>query len=265
MYSLHLTCGADEADELAAALWEAGTVGIREEERGQRLELIAGFEDSADRDALSLEFARQQPLWEREEDTDWVAATQQAWPARRVGERIFLAPVWNLDATPAGRVRIIHNPGMASGTGEHPCTQLALESLERCVSPGCRVVDAGTGSGILSVAALRLGAGLAVALDIDASSLASACENFSLNGYTASVAAGSAECVAAEAAEIVVANISGTVLLAIADDLLRILQPNGWLILSGFPESELSILQQAFGHGTVTEMNEWRCLTIRMT
>ena len=263
MYSLHLTCGADEAEEISAALWEAGTVGIREEQRSEHLELIAGFEDSFDRDVLSLEFAAHEPAWEREEDTDWVAITQQAWPARTVGERLFLAPVWNSDTTPTGRVRLIHNPGMASGTGEHPCTQLALESLELCVSPGCSVVDVGTGSGILSVGALRLGARLAVALDIDLGPLASAQENFDLNGYPANVAVGSADCVASEVADVVVANISGTVLLAIADDLPRMLRRNGWLILTGFPESELHILQQAFGEGRVTEMSEWRCLTLR--
>lgn len=260
MYSLHLTCRPDEAEQISLALWEAGTVGIREEDRGQQLNLIAGFENSVDRDNLAQAFVLHQPVWEREEDTDWVVATEQAWPARMVGERIFLAPVWNADATPGGRVRVIHNPGSASGTGEHPCTQLALESLERCVTAGSLVIDVGTGSGILSVAALQLGARLAVALDLDIASLDSARENFTLNGYRATVAAASADCVASEMADIVVANISGTVLLSLADELLRIVRPDGCLILTGFPDSELQIVRQTFGDGTITGINEWRCL-----
>jgi ribosomal protein L11 methyltransferase len=247
---------------VSLALWEAGTVGIREEEVGRRIKLIAGFADSADRDVLSRAFAPHQPVWEREEDIDWVAATQEAWPARAVGERIFIAPVWNVDATPRARVRVIHNPGMASGTGEHPCTQLALQSLERFVTPGCVVVDMGTGSGILSVAALRLGARLAVALDLDLASFDSARENFALNGFLATLAAGSADCVASQIADVVVANVSGTVLLSVADELLRVVRPGGRLILTGFPESELKILRRAFGDGAVTDLNEWRCLSL---
>jgi ribosomal protein L11 methyltransferase len=263
MYSLRLACRREDVEDLSVALWDVGTVGIREEERGEAVELVAGFENNSDGDRLTLEFASYSPRWEREEDTDWIAATHQAWPARETGKRLFLAPVWNSEETPRGRVRVIHNPGLASGTGEHPCTQLALESLERCVRAGSVVVDVGTGSGILSVAALRLGVRAGIALDIDIGSLETARENFSLNGYAATVAAGSADCVRSEAADIVVANISGTVLLAIADELLRILSPAGWLILTGFPESELGVLRQAFGEGDVTGMNEWRCLTLR--
>jgi ribosomal protein L11 methyltransferase len=264
MYSLHLTCTAQQVDDLSFALWEARTAGIREEERGGAIRLIAGFEDSVDRDALALEFAAFSPVWEREDDTDWVAATQQVWPGREIGVRVYLAPVWNEDPTPPGRVRVIHNPGSASGTGEHPCTQLALESLEQCVSTGDVVVDVGTGSGILSAAALRLGARAAIGLDLDLPSLASARENFLLNDFQPALAVGTADCIAAETADVVVANISGSVLLSLADELLRVVRVGGWLILTGFPESELPTLRRAFGGGNVSEMNEWRCLTLQL-
>jgi ribosomal protein L11 methyltransferase len=258
MHSLHLTCPPQQVEELSFALWEAGTGGIREEERANLIELIAGFEDTVDRLLLSA------PRWEREEDTDWIAATQQAWPGREVGARIFLAPVWNCENTPPGRMRVVHNPGGASGTGEHPCTQLALESLERCVSAGDVVLDVGTGSGILSVAALRLGARLAIGFDLDLPSLSSARENFGLNNFQPVLAAGSADCLAPDSTDVLVANISGTVLLSLADELLPAVRPGGWLILTGFPESELVVLQGAFGNGDVTEMREWRCLTLRL-
>ena len=260
MFSLHLTCDPEDVDVLSAELWELGTVGIREEDRGAQVELIAAFEDQTD----VSPFASCKPHWEQEEDTDWVLSTQEAWPARSVGKSIFLAPVWNTGQTPAGRVRVIHNPGLASGTGEHPCTQLALASLEDCISEGCAVVDVGTGSGILAVGARRLGARVAVALDLDLPSLSTARENFQLNEFHATVAQGSVDCAASGIAEVVVANISGTVLLSIADELLRVVKDGGWLILTGFPEGELSVIESAFGPGVVTEMNEWRCLTLRL-
>jgi ribosomal protein L11 methyltransferase len=260
VFSLHLTCPPDQVEAVSFELWEAGTVGIREEDRGASVQIIAAFEEIL----ASAPFSQFDPHWEREDETDWVAVTQDSWPAREVGERIYLAPVWNQQLTPAGRVRVIHNPGLASGTGEHPCTQLALDSLSQCVKAGDIVVDVGTGSGILSLASLRLGAGLAAALDMDLPSLATAQENFGLNDFPATVAQGSAECIASESADIAVANISGTVLLSIADELLGICKPGGWMILTGFPESELAAVQGMFGSGEVTEMNEWRCLTLRM-
>ncbi len=262
MYSLHLTCAAKEVEPLSLMLWEAGTCGIREEERGDTTELIAGFEDFFDRDEIAGQFAANAPVWEREEDIDWAAATEEAWPARSVGERIFLAPVWSKDFTPEGRVRVAHNPGLASGTGEHPCTQLALEGLERQVTPGDVVVDVGTGSGVLSLAALRLGAQFAVSLDTDETALQVARENALLNELELGLVAGSADCLGAEAANVVVANISATVLISMADELLRISKPAAKLILTGFPESELVAVCQIFGDGEVTGINQWRCVTL---
>ena len=241
------------------ALWDAGTVGIREE----NFRLIAGFADDTDRVALSAQFCAYQPCWQREEDIDWVLDTQAAWPGRSIGQRIYLAPVWNQEATPLGRVRVIHNPGMSSGTGEHPCTQLALEALETSIVKDGLVVDVGTGSGILATAALLLGAKTAVALDIDLPSLSSARENFQLNQLSQMLIGGSAECIRSDIADVMIANISGSVLLSLADEFLRIVKAGSRLILTGFPDSELSILQQAFGAGVVSQLNEWRCLTLR--
>jgi ribosomal protein L11 methyltransferase len=205
--------------------------------------------------------AAYQPEWYAEEETDWIAETKLAWPARSVGERIFLAPVWNEDPTPLNRVRVVHNPGLASGTGEHPCTQLGLQALEIVVSAESVVADIGCGSGILAIAALQLGAQAAIALDTDEAALETARENFALNGLGANIAAGSADSV--DSADIVIANISATVLVDIADELLRIAKKH--LILTGFPESELAAIQKTFGDGDVTAINEWRCLSLRVS
>jgi len=176
-----------------------------------------------------------------------------------------LTPPWCIDETPPGRVRVIHNPGLASGTGEHPGTQLALTALEAASLAGKTVVDIGTGSGVLAIAALRLGASVAIGIDTDEAALTSARENFALNNLPPFLVAGSADCLRAGCAAITVANISATVLLSIADDLIRITGPGGQLILTGFAECELPAVQQNFGDGQVTSCDEWRCLTVQLS
>ncbi len=263
MYSLHLSCPPESVDALSLQLWEQGTAGIRELDYGGEVLLIAGFEDDVDQPRLSKEFAAYSPEWQEEEAIDWVQRTHDAWPAREVGDHLFLAPPWASEPTPSGRVRVVHNPGLASGTGEHPCTQLALQALEETVQPGCTVADIGTGSGILAIASMRLGARQAVATDLDETSLQTAGENFEANELPARLVLGSAECLVDECADITVANISGTVLLAIMDDLLRITRPGGQLILTGLPEWELAPFERLFPGAAVTAMNEWRCLTTK--
>jgi ribosomal protein L11 methyltransferase len=191
------------------------------------------------------------------EDIDWVAHTEESWPARCVGERLFLAPPWSEEPTPSGRLRIVHNPGLACGTGEHQCTQLALIALEQTVTSGARVLDVGTGSGLLAIAALRLGATLAIGADPDEDALRTARENFDLNQLPANLVAGSADAFATQSAEILVANISGTVLLALLDDLLRI---GNTLLLTGFTEYELPAFQQMLPNSSVLALDEWRLL-----
>jgi ribosomal protein L11 methyltransferase len=258
MYSLRLKCAADEVDLISGELWEAGTAGVRELEDGTGVVLVAGFETNEERASLMERFAHHEPRWAQEDSTDWVEVTQRAWPAREIGRHMFLVPVWCADETPAERIRIVHNPGLACGTGEHPCTQLALAALERSDVSGSTVVDVGTGSGLLAIAAIRLGARLTVGIDTDEVALSAARENFALNQLPGLLIAGSADCVRDGWAAVTLANISGTVLLSMADELLRI--SGGRLILTGFTEDELGAIEQIFGCGEVTESGEWRCL-----
>lgn len=265
MYSLRLKCKAEEVDLLSGELWEEGTAGIRELQVGDGIELIAGFETNSDRARLLARFANRDTTWTQEDATDWVMATQQSWPGRLIGQSIFLAPPWCNNDTPPGRLRIVHNPGLACGTGEHPCTQLALAALESANVTDKTVLDIGTGSGVLAIAALRLGARRAVGVDPDEAALRAARENFALNDLPALLAAGSAECLGGESAEVTVANISGTVLLSVADDLLRICTQHGILILTGFTEHELPPMKAIFGNGVVTSCDEWRCLRVQIS
>lgn len=149
MYSVRV------APELLADLYEAGTLGIIDHD----YELEAFFEDRS----VAARFGEPQVV----EETDWVQHTHDAWPPLLVGGRFFLVAPWRTEPTPPGRLRLEINPGLQCGTGQHPCTILCLEAMERIVRPGDAVLDVGTGSGILSMAAKLLGAGRVVACDID--------------------------------------------------------------------------------------------------
>lgn len=261
MYSLHLTCNPETVDLLSAELWELGTAGIRELDYGERVTLIAGFENNAGRAAMLERFAAFSPEWELEEATDWVQWTQDAWPPRPVGERLYLAPPWSTELTPQNRIRLVHNPGLACGTGEHPCTQLALAALEHVVMPGCSLLDVGTGSGILAIAAKLLGAALVIGTDTDVEALTAAQENFALNHLHSLILGGSADALQSARFDVAVANISGTVLLSIIDDLRRVTRIGGHLVLTGFTEWELPAFLCLFPSAQVSSLNEWRCIT----
>lgn len=243
---------------------DAGTIGIRELDGDGFAVLIANFDTGSMQEELLDRFARYSPQWKHEDAHDWIQHTQDAWPGRTLGEKLFLAPVWCEDRTPPGRVRIIHNPGLACGTGEHPCTQLALMALEQFVSKGCLVVDVGTGSGLLAIAALRLGAELAIGLDTDECALRVARENFLHNDLRPSVVAGSVDALMDSCADIAVANISGTVLFSILDKLLRITRKGGHLILSCFTDTELAPFTQDFPAAHISRMDEWRCVAAKL-
>ncbi len=266
MYSLHLHCRLEEADLLSIELWDAGTIGIRELENGNgALTLIANFETNDAREALLRKLARFSPAWMHEADIDWVKETQLAWPGRLVGAQLLLAPPWCKEPTPPGRKRVIHNPGLACGTGDHPCTQLALEALERVVTPGCWMTDIGAGSGILAIAALRLGATTAFGIDVDEAVLQAARENFELNALPANLVAGSADCLLSGSVDVVVANINATVLLSFADELIRIVRPNGTLILTGFLDSEAPLMRDVFQARETLEHDGWNCLISKLS
>jgi ribosomal protein L11 methyltransferase len=275
MFSLRLICPADMAEYVAADLWEEGTCGIRElecepSERRNATELIAAFEtDPTQADArgrqLLARFAKWNPRWEPEEAADWVASTKASWPAREVGETWFVVPPWNQEPTPQKRRRLVLNPGLACGTGDHPCTQMALAALEATVRPGDRVADIGSGSGILAIASLAMGARLAAAVDPDDSVVASVRENLALNGMAGEaepllLVTGSADCLRSGTFDVTVANISSTVILMLSEDLLRITRPGGWVVLTGFSREEGRAFDGIVEAEEVEELDDWCCL-----
>jgi ribosomal protein L11 methyltransferase len=237
MFSIDLECRQADKDILIADLWEAGSTGIVElEDRADSARLRAFFDDDAQQAELQARFGGEaQPADLR----DWVAFAREHLQPMEIGERLFVIPEWRDDATPPGRIRITINAGLAFGTGAHETTRLCLEAIERHVGPGATVVDIGTGSGILSEAAIKLGAARAFAGDTDAQAVAVAKENFERAGVPVPVFTGSADAVAGNVADLIVANISPAWIAELAGEWVRILKPGGVAILSGFEAADV--------------------------
>lgn len=118
------------------------------------------------------------------EEEDWANGWKKYYQPLEIGQRLYVVPEWLPHEAPEGRVSLILNPGLTFGTGAHPTTQLCLEGVERCAQTGQRVLDLGCGSGILSIAALKLGADCALGVDIDPKAPDVARENAELNSVS---------------------------------------------------------------------------------
>lgn len=235
MVSLLLRCGARDVDMLSASLWELGTSGIAESETPDGRVLVRAFFD-APFDAAP--FAAFHPQWHEEEERDWTAEVEAAWAPIEVGERLWLAPPWNQDDPPAGRLRLTIYPGLACGTGRHPATQLCLRALERYVTPGAAVLDVGTGSGVLVAGARVLGAEPVNACDIDPDAIEVAAENLSKDSPDVGLFLGSLRAVRSRSQQLVVANLNAVTLNLLAGDVARVLAPGGLAILAGFTDRD---------------------------
>jgi ribosomal protein L11 methyltransferase len=189
-------------------------------------------------------------------DEDWAARAQRDLRAVRVG-RIIVAPPWDRPESPGqdgASITIVIQPSTGFGTGHHETTRLCLELLQETGCGGMRVIDVGTGSGILALAAAALGAREVDAIDIDPDAIRSARENVSLNaglaagGITARVrvAIGDGR-EPREPADLVVANLTGGLLMAAAERLVSLARPRGRLLLSGFQTHETDAVVGAFG------------------
>ena len=207
-------------------------------------------------------------------ETNWEESWKDNYPAVEVGKNLIVVPYWQAEET-NGRTPIILDPGLTFGTGAHASTQMVMEAMEETVRPGFRCLDLGSGSGILSLAALRLGAGTAIGVDIDPKAETSARENAAYNGFAApefTALTGNVtedtdlmEQLSRQEYDLVLVNIVADVIIGLSPVLPHFLSPDTSLICSGILDSRLQdvvdALQRAGLQITAIHAKEdWRCL-----
>lgn len=194
----------------------------------------------------------------------WKGAWERRPGTQRIGKRLLLAAA-DEDVADGERVIVKLNLGLAFGTGEHPTTALCLEWLEAELRPGTRVMDYGCGSGVLGIAALRLGASRGWAVDIDSQALTATRANAHLNGVEEQLWIGTPEVLPAIQADLIIANILAGTLRNLVQLFERCTKPEGHLVLSGVLESQTQDLCQCygdrFGTFTVKQRDGWTLLS----
>ena len=197
--------------------------------------------------AVGLEIKPAQIEIKSIKDEKWAESWKAAFPPKQIGRRFIVSPRWNKITPSSEQIIIWLDPGMAFGTGYHPTTQLALCLLEEVISGGEEVADIGTGSGILAIAAAKLGANKIIATDIDKTVLPIAQGNTRINSVE-----GKIEVVRGNAFEslsgrydVIVVNILTKIILPIIPDCPHYLNANGSLIFSGISEEEMPKIESA--------------------
>ena len=213
-------------------------------------------------------------------ETDWENSWQEHYPAVEVGENLIVLPYWLADTDESGRLPIILDPGLTFGTGAHPSTQMVMEAMEARVKPGCHCLDLGSGSGILSITALRFGAASATGVDIDPKAEDIARENAGYNGFSAPEFSACTGDVTADKRliarlktqtyDMVLVNIVADVIIHLSPVLPEFLEERSVLICSGILDSRLADVTAALENAglTVTETKskeDWRCVIARKT
>jgi ribosomal protein L11 methyltransferase len=215
-------------DSRVAALFEPGDNLVG---RIAEAAVAAGI---ADLPKLSLDEVAEQ---------DWVRLTQSQFEPIRISGRLWIVPSWHVAPDPAA-INLELDPGLAFGTGSHPTTRLCLEWLEQAIQPGTSLLDYGCGSGILGIAALKLGAGDVLGVDIDKAALIAAADNAARN-HVALRLAHSSE-VLSRTFDLVVANILTNPLMLLAPLLTARIKPGGRLALSGVLEAQADQVIDAY-------------------
>jgi len=199
---------------------------------------------------MRLIYPMPQPAYRTLESEDWSEAWKAHYQPMRIGRRLLIRPLW-IETEPApGEIVIALDPGMAFGTGTHPTTQLCLEALERLIKPAQDVLDLGSGSGILAIAAAKLGARQVLALDIDPLAASATAENARANGVGEKIIAhcGSLESVlgGARRFDLVMVNILARVIFQLTEQGLgEIVRPGGAAIFSGIIDSQQDEVEAA--------------------
>ncbi|MEX2161297.1 MAG: 50S ribosomal protein L11 methyltransferase [Anaerolineales bacterium] len=242
--STAVTADAEDEGRPVGPLRVLGYIPVDERLEERRAQIEQGLR------YLALIQSIPEPQYETIHEQNWMEAWKKHYRPLAIGERLLIVPAW-MEMEDGGRVPVRIEPGMAFGTGVHPTTQLSLQLLERYVRLGSTLIDVGCGSSILAIAAIKLGATRAVAVDIDAQALENARHNAKVNSVTIEFGVGSvAELVAGkyslQQADVVVANILAPVLIRLLDGgLAQLVKPGGVLILSGILETQTQDMQSA--------------------
>jgi ribosomal protein L11 methyltransferase len=220
---------------------------------------------------LSQLYPISEPIFAPVNDQDWANAWKKHYKPFRIGKHLQICPIWKKVACEPGDILIMMDPGMAFGTGLHPTTSLCLEVVEESVRPRMRLLDLGTGSGILSIAAALLGANPILAVDVDEIAVKTTLENCATNNVAdaISVLHGSLELTEPDASwDIVLVNILAPVILDMLDhDLLERVKPGGLIVFAGIIKGQdnriIDILEsRGFAVNRRTK-NDWVLLTAR--
>ena len=210
-------------------------------------------------------------------ETNWEESWKESYPPQPIGEKLIVLPYWLENDT--DRLPIILDPGLTFGTGAHPSTQMVMEAMEKTVKPGFSCLDLGSGSGILSIAALRLGAKSAIGVDIDPKAEDIARENAAYNGFSApqfTALTGNVTAdkklmarLSGESYDLVLVNIVADVICHLAPTLPQFLSADSALICSGILDSRLldvvTALEKAGLKITETYQKEdWRCVCAKL-
>ena len=231
-------CGGFEVRETAAPPAVAGYLPVddrleeRLEQLGAALEQLPEFGVTGAGTELTLRYV---------EEADWATAWKAYYKPMRIGKRLVVTPPWETPELGPNDLAIVVDPGMAFGTGSHPTTQLCLVALEEYVQPGLAVADVGTGSGILAIAASKLGASPVAANDNDPLAVTIAAENAEINGVSVQIA----ETLPPGPYAVVVANILADVIIGMAAQLAEWTALGGTLIASGIIDTREADVRQA--------------------
>ena len=290
--SICIETDCHHADALADALLEAGALSasIEDADAGteretpqfgepgsvttpgwERSRVVALLAEGTDPDELLAACAEtigleDIPPFTQEEvvEQNWVQLTQAQFDPIRVSERLWIVPSWH-EAPDPDAIVLVLDPGMAFGTGTHPTTRLCLEWLERNTAPGASILDYGCGSGILGIAAAKLGAAEVRGIDIDPQAIVAARSNAERNGVDAHFDDAADE--VSGQYDLVVANILSNPLKALAPAVCAYVRPGGQLALSGILVEQIDELIAAYAPWlalTVADTREgWVCLSGR--
>ncbi len=233
-------------------------------------ESLARLKELLTREELPMEV---KPLAEE----NWEESWKDNYPAQPVGKKLVVLPYWLENDTP-DRLPVILDPGLTFGTGAHPSTQMVLEVMEEAVHAGANCLDLGSGSGILSIAALRLGAGKATGVDIDPKAEDIARENAAYNGFSAPAFIACTGNVTEDKAlmdslskdryDVVLVNIVADVIIGLAPVLPRFVGEGTTLICSGIldtrlPEVIAALEKAGMEITTVKAKEDWRCVSAK--